>query len=48
MSTALCDGTLAIGGAMILGDDFVLNFNSNITTVKITGGTGPTSTRAER
>jgi hypothetical protein len=41
MSTALCDGTLAIGGAMILGDDFVLNFNSNITTVKITGGTGP-------
>lgn len=39
-STALCDGTIAIGGAMILGDDFVLDFNSNVTTVKITGGTG--------
>jgi hypothetical protein len=40
-STALCDGTIAIGGAMIIGDDFVLNFNSNVTKVKITGGTGP-------
>jgi hypothetical protein len=39
--TALCDGTIAIGGSLILGDDFVLNFNSNApTTVKITGGTG--------
>jgi hypothetical protein len=39
-STALCDGTIAIGGSMIIGDDFVINFNSNITTVKIAGGTG--------
>lgn len=40
-STALCDGTIAIGGSMILGDDFVLSFTSNaITTVKLTGGTG--------
>lgn len=40
-SSALCDGTIAIGGSMILGDDFVLNFSSNAaTTVKITGGTG--------
>jgi hypothetical protein len=40
-STALCDGTIAIGGSMILGDDFVLNFISNAaTTIKITGGTG--------
>ncbi|MBV8734211.1 MAG: hypothetical protein JO120_05460 [Solirubrobacterales bacterium] len=40
-STALCDGTIAIGGSMILGDDFVFNFNSNAaTTVTITGGTG--------
>jgi hypothetical protein len=39
-STALCDGTIAIGSSMIIGDDFVLNFNSNTTTVKITGGTG--------
>jgi hypothetical protein len=33
-------GVIAIGGSMILGDDFVLNFNSNITTLKVTGGTG--------
>jgi hypothetical protein len=40
-SSALCDGTIALGGSMILGDDFVLNFNSNAPTiVKITGGTG--------
>lgn len=39
-SSNLCDGTIAIGGSMILGDDFVLNFNSNLTTLKITGGTG--------
>jgi hypothetical protein len=39
-SSGLCDGTIAIGGAMIFGDDFVLNFNSNTTTLKITGGTG--------
>ncbi len=39
--TGLCDGTIAIGGAMIIGDDFVLNFSSNApTVVKITGGTG--------
>ena len=38
--TALCDGTFAIGGSMIIGDDFVLNLSSKITTVKITGGTG--------
>jgi hypothetical protein len=41
ISSALCDGTIAIGGSMILGDDFVLNFTSNApTVVKITGGTG--------
>ena len=40
-NSALCDGTIAIGGSMIFGDDFVLNFNSNAaTTVRITGGTG--------
>jgi hypothetical protein len=40
-SSALCDGTIAIGGSMILGDDFVLDFTSNApTTVNITGGTG--------
>jgi hypothetical protein len=40
-SRALCDGTIAIGGSMILGDDFVLDFNSSgATVVKITGGTG--------
>ncbi len=40
-SSGLCDGTIAIGGAMIFGDDFVINFNSNApTTLKITGGTG--------
>jgi hypothetical protein len=39
-SAALCDGTIAIGGSMIIGDDFVLELNSNTTTVKITGGTG--------
>jgi hypothetical protein len=40
-SSGLCDGTIAIGGAMIFGDDFVLDFNSNApTTLKITGGTG--------
>ena len=39
-SAGLCDGVVAIGGSMILGDDFVLDFNSNITTLKITGGTG--------
>jgi hypothetical protein len=38
---AICDGAIAIGGSMIIGDDFVLNFNSNAPeTVKITGGTG--------
>jgi len=40
-SSALCDGTIAIGGSLILGDDFVLDFTSNAATaVKITGGTG--------
>jgi hypothetical protein len=39
-SSALCDGTIAIGSSMIIGDDFVLKFNSKTTTVKITGGTG--------
>ncbi len=39
-SSALCDGTIAIGGSMIFGDDFVLKFTSNVTTVKVTGGTG--------
>ena len=39
-STGLCDGTIAVGGAMILGDDFPFDFNSNVTTVKLTGGTG--------
>jgi hypothetical protein len=38
-STALCDGTIAVGGSMIFGDDFILNFSSN-TVVKVTGGTG--------
>ena len=37
---ALCDGTVAIGGSMIIGDDFVLNFSAKVTKVKITGGTG--------
>jgi hypothetical protein len=36
----LCDGAIAIGGSMILGDDFVLDFNSQLTTLPITGGTG--------
>jgi hypothetical protein len=40
-SSALCDGTIAIGGSMILGDDFVLDLSSTApTVVKITGGTG--------
>lgn len=40
-SSALCDGTIAIAGSMILGDDFVLDLNSTAPTiVKITGGTG--------
>ena len=40
-STFLCDDTIAIGGSMILTDDFVINFLSKgPTTVKITGGTG--------
>jgi hypothetical protein len=40
-SGALCDGQLAIGGSMILGDDFRLDLSSTAATiVKITGGTG--------
>jgi hypothetical protein len=40
-STFLCDETIAIGGSMILADDFVINFPANgPTTFKITGGTG--------
>ena len=39
--TGLCDGMIALGGAMLLGDDFVVNFASNApTAIKITGGTG--------
>jgi hypothetical protein len=38
--TALCDGMIAIGGSMIIGDDFVLNLSAKVTTLKITGGTG--------
>jgi hypothetical protein len=39
--SALCDGMSAIGGSLILGDDWVLNFTSNApTTIAITGGTG--------
>ena len=39
-SRALCDGMIALGGALILGDDFVLDFASNTATVvQITGGT---------
>ena len=41
LSSGLCDGTFAVGGSLILGDDFVLHFTSNSpTVVKITGGTG--------
>jgi hypothetical protein len=36
----LCDSVIAIGGSMIVADDSVLDFGSNITTFKITGGTG--------
>lgn len=39
-STALCDGTFAIGGSLLLGDDFVLDFTSSTTTIAITDGTG--------
>jgi hypothetical protein len=40
-SSFLCDDTIAIGGSMLLGDDFVINFPSKgPTTFKITGGTG--------
>lgn len=40
-NTALCDGAMAIGGSMILGDDFALNFTSTApATLKVTGGTG--------
>jgi hypothetical protein len=36
----LCNGTIALGGAMILSDDFVLDFNSKTVRARITGGTG--------
>jgi hypothetical protein len=37
----LCDGTIAIGGSLIIADDYVLDFTSNKPAVfKITGGTG--------
>lgn len=39
----LCDGQISIGGSMILGDDFVLDFSAqgpSVTVLKITGGTG--------
>jgi hypothetical protein len=39
-SSALCDGAIGLGGAMIIGDDFVLSFTASTITVKITGGTG--------
>jgi hypothetical protein len=40
-STLLCDETIAIGGSMIFGDDFTINFGSKgATRTKITGGTG--------
>ena len=40
-SSGLCDGQIALGGSMIIGDDFVLDFSSSAATiVKITGGTG--------
>ena len=36
-----CYGQIAIGGAMIFGDNFTLNFGSpDATVIKITGGTG--------
>lgn len=41
-SRAICDATLAIGGAMILVDDYVLGVptNKGTLTLKISGGTG--------
>ncbi|MGH2914381.1 MAG: hypothetical protein ACRDMX_05290 [Solirubrobacteraceae bacterium] len=41
-TSALCNGAFAVGGAMIIADDFVLQFPSTqrVTTIKITGGTG--------
>jgi hypothetical protein len=36
----ICDGTIAIGGAMIFGDNFPISFTSNTQKVIITGGTG--------
>jgi hypothetical protein len=39
-TSGLCDGTIAVGGAMIIADDFVLDFTAKVTTAKITGGTG--------
>ncbi len=40
-TTALCDGTIAIGGSMLFGDNFVISFvSSKPQTIKITGGTG--------
>jgi hypothetical protein len=36
----LCDGTIAIGGSMILADNWVLKFSAKVTKIKITGGTG--------
>ena len=42
-SSALCDGIFAIGGSMIIADDYVLRLPSKrltTITIKITGGTG--------
>lgn len=41
-NSVLCDGALAIGGALILADDYLIDFPSTkkVTTIKITGGTG--------
>jgi hypothetical protein len=41
-SAVLCDGIFAIGGSMIIADDYMLHFQKKPkpVTIKITGGTG--------
>jgi hypothetical protein len=39
-SGGICDGQIAIGGSMILGEDFPFSLTSNTQKVIITGGTG--------
>lgn len=41
-TSVLCDGSIAIGGSLIIADDYVLTFpaKSRTTTIRITGGTG--------